>query len=102
MKRLIFGLIVTTMFSTASFANTPTLENVVELQSENQVEVVKTIKQSTEESAVVTVTCTAVAADGTVYTATSGNWFTSEARATRDCKAKLFDLMFKQVGISEL
>lgn len=38
-----------------------------------------------------TVSCTAVMADGTVYTATAGNWFSTCSGAETRCKAKLFD-----------
>lgn len=89
MKKVIFGFIATAMFSAVSLANTPTLENEIDLKKENQATTV--VNENKEDETVCTVTCTAVMADGTVYTATAGNWFTSCSSAETKCKAKLFD-----------
>lgn len=89
MKKVIFGFIATAMFTTVSFANSPTLENKVEVIKENQ-----TVNPSIEKKEVETLctwTCTAIMADGTVYTATAGGFLTSCSNAEKQCKAKLFD-----------
>lgn len=88
MKKSIFGFVATVMFSVVSFANTPTMDNEIDVKNENNIE---KKSQTVKEETVVTVTCTAIMADGTVYTATAGNWFSTTEGATARCKAKLFD-----------
>lgn len=84
MKKVIFGFIATAMFSTASFANTPTLENEIDLKKESQVVSVTNENKET----VCTVTCSRVIG-GVTYTAEAGNFLSTCEGASRRCEAKL-------------
>lgn len=63
--------------------------NNYSLNDEKQIAFIKI--NSIHPEPVCTVTCTAVMADGTVYTSTAGNWFSTCSGAETRCKAKLFD-----------
>lgn len=91
MKKVIFGFIATAMFSTVSFANTPTLENEIDLKKENQ-----TISVTNEnKETVCSVTCSRVIG-GVTYTAEAGNWFSTCEGASNRCEAKLDKLSVLQ------
>ena len=86
MKKVFFGIIVTAMFSTLSFANTPALENEIILKKENQT-IIEKSKNKNEET-LCTVPCSQTVG-GVTYTTTAGNWFSSCERAARKKKKKL-------------
>jgi hypothetical protein len=89
MKKVIFGFIATAMFSTVSFANTPTLENEIDLKKENKM-VSKSSDEKKDET-VCTVTCSRVIG-GVTYTAEAGNWFSTCSGAASRCEKKLDQL----------
>lgn len=84
MKKVIFGFIATAMFSTLSFANTPTLENEIDLKNENK-----------KEGAVCTVTCSRVIG-GVTYTTEAGNFLSTCEGAASRCEKKLDKLSVLQ------
>lgn len=92
MKKVIFSFIATAMFSAVSFANTPTLENEIEIKKENQVVSDKT--DNKEKETVCTRSCSRVIA-GVTYTTEAGNWFTSCETASERCEKKLDQLSFQ-------
>lgn len=76
--------------TSASFANTPTLENEIEVKNENQIEkTLVCIEEENEEDTVCSVSCSMTLEDGTTVSATGGNWFSSCERATRRCLEKM-------------
>ncbi|WP_445452274.1 hypothetical protein [Flavobacterium sp. 25HG05S-40] len=78
MRKAIFGFIATAMFSTVSFANTPTLENEIDVTKEN----------SKKVETVCSVTCSRVIG-GVTYTTEAGNFLSTCEGAARRCEAKL-------------
>jgi hypothetical protein len=91
MKKVIFGFVATAMFSTFSFANTPTLENEVVIKNENKVEAILVETDLEEDEIICTVTCS-VTIDGITHTVSAGNWFSSCERAARRCNEKLLEI----------
>ena len=96
MKKVIFGFIATAMFSTVSFANTPTLENEIDLKKENQATIIKIEnKEKSESSKAITnetlcvMTCSYDLGDGLVITASAGNFLMSCEKALSRCLDKL-------------
>ena len=90
MKKVIFSFFTTVIISFASFANTPTLENDIEIKNENQIEVntLKVNEVVKNDETVCTITCSDTY-NGITYTATAGNWFTSCRQAASRCLEKL-------------
>ena len=86
MKKVIFSFLATAMFSSFSFANTPTLENEIDVKNENQIEANK--KETKEDEAVCSVSCS-ITVNGVSFMAEAGNWFSSCERAGRVCVEKL-------------
>jgi hypothetical protein len=86
MKKIIFNFIVTALFSAVSYANTPTLENEIDIKSENQTLTI--VNNQKEESTVCTITCSKTI-DGVTYTTSSVGWLTSCNKAGNDCLIKL-------------
>ena len=86
MKKVIFGFLATAMFSTLSFANTPTLENEIDVKNENQIEANK--KETKKNETVCSVTCSRTI-HGVTYTTEAGNWFSSCEGAAGRCEKKL-------------
>lgn len=100
MKKVIFGFIATAMFSTVSFANTPALENEINLKKENQT--ITVTNENKKEETVCSATCSQTVG-GVTYTTTAGNWFSSCERAERRCEEKLRQFLSWQyllVGIN--
>jgi hypothetical protein len=89
MKKVIFSVIATGMFSTISFANTPTLENEIDLKKENQATTITNDEK--KENTVCVITCSTTV-NGVTYTTSAGNWFTSCNSAGNQCLRKLGEL----------
>ncbi len=85
---LTFALLLIASFTFAT--------NSIEKDLLNEKEsVLKIEKVELKEKPVCTVTVTVYMADGSSYSATAGNWFSTCAGAERRAKAKIFDQMFK-------
>lgn len=80
MKKMIYGIIATVVFSFSSFAINPAFKRVNETKNTNQ----KKVK-------ICTVTCSKTI-HGVTYTTTAGNWFSSCDGASERCKKKLNQL----------
>lgn len=74
------------MFSTVSFANTPTLENGIDLKNDNQATTIA--NENKKDDTVCTETCSRVIG-GVTYTTSAGNWFSTCEGALSRCEAKL-------------
>ncbi|MEM0541268.1 hypothetical protein WFZ85_01445 [Flavobacterium sp. j3] len=101
MKKVIFGFIATAMFSTVSFANTPALENEINLKKENQIVTVENENKEESESSkaktnetLCVMTCSFDLGDGLVITASAGNFLMSCEKALSRC----IDKLIKSIG----